>query len=139
RQSRAVVTWVTPVSCAAMGRCRANPSKSGRRWPVRREEWRLFDLCISAAQLRAHNLCAGHHRFELAESNVPGQVFHAAVGRDDEVFGSDEGECPADALRDRFRRLDRHVEKVEDAEYDLLAREVGQDGAVEIRLCRLQG
>ncbi len=56
--------------------------------PAGREEWCLFDSWTSAAQLCAHDLGAGHHRFELAEGNVARQVFHAAIGRDDEVFGS---------------------------------------------------
>ena len=84
--------------------------------------------------LGADDRRAAHHRLHLAEGDVARQVFHPAVGRDDDLLGRHIGQGPADALGDRLRRLDRHVVEVDDAEDDRLSRQRLKHRRVELRL-----
>jgi hypothetical protein len=63
----------------------------------------------SSAQFLAHYFCTFNHRSHFAVGNVPGQIFQPAVGRHHDAFGRYIGQGTADARRDGFRGLDRHV------------------------------
>ena len=74
------------------------------------------------------------HGQHLAEGDIAREVFHPAVGGDDDVFGRHVGKRPSDARCHNLRRLDVHVRQVNDAEQDFLAAEFGERGAVELGL-----
>src|SRR5262245_4604344 len=84
--------------------------------------------------LPAHDRGAVGQRLELAEGDVARKIFHAAVGRRDELVGRHVFEALANVRGDLFRRLDREIAEVENAEHDLLALEVPQHAEVELGL-----
>src|SRR5262245_9417180 len=93
-----------------------------RIWNPSRLMTRTF-LLARALHFGAHQASPCNHRFKLSKCHIPGQVFHAAIRCDDDVFGSYKLERATNARRNRFRRLDIQVGKIDNAENDLLALE----------------
>ena len=62
------------------------------------------------------------HGFDFAEGYVPGQVFEAAVGGDDDLVHRAMGQCPADAGRHLVRCLNLLGGQVEHPQNDLFCR-----------------
>src|SRR5262249_44505694 len=119
RKTSATATAETVRRCAMRSSTGPGPASGG---PLR--------------QLGANNLRPGGHCAHLAVRDVPRQVLHPAVGCDDDVFGLDVRQRAADARGDRLARLDGHVGQIDRAEQDLLVRQPGEHGAIEIRLRR---
>jgi hypothetical protein len=71
-----------------------------------------------AAQFFAHDIGTLDHRLHFSEGNCVRQVFHAAVGRDDETLRLDVRQRPADAVSDDLRRLDSLVAEINDPKDD---------------------
>ena len=85
-------------------------------------------------EFAAQNLRGFGHCLELSERNVPRQIFHSAIGREDNALGGNVAQRAADALRHGLGRLYVHVAEIKNAEDDALARQFGQDRAIELRL-----
>ena len=74
----------------------------------------------------------------LRKASVAREVLHAAVGRDDEPLGRNDGERGPDPAGDDLRGLGLARAQVEHAEQDRLARQVAQHLRVEPWLCGLE-
>src|SRR5262245_31253696 len=90
------------------------------------------DLLADQAGARGQGL-------HLGERDVAGQVLHPAVRGRDDVLGRHVRQGAADAVGDDLGGLDGVVAEVDDAEDDLLAGQLGEHGAVEVRLAGLDG
>src|SRR5262245_38562635 len=73
-----------------------------------------------SAVLRPQQLRAFYERLQLAVGHLARQVLHAAVGRQDHVFGPHVLQRTLRPLDDSLRRFDRHVGEIDHADHDFL-------------------
>src|SRR5262245_13647785 len=86
----------------------------------------------------AYNVAARHHRLELCKRHGARQVFHAAVGRDDEPFGCDVTKCAPYSLGHDLRRLHPVVLEIEHAIHHTLVGQHIERPWIEVWLCDLE-
>ena len=83
--------------------------------------------------------CAFDHRLQLPERNVARQIFHSAIGRDQQAIYADERQRSPNARGDNLGRLNLMRGKIEHAEDDGFAAKFLENGTIERRLSRLDG
>src|SRR5215211_2438812 len=79
------------------------------------------NLTTLRSELLPHDLRPLDHRLDLGEGDVAREVFHAAIGGDDDPLGRHMRQRTADTRRHRLRRLDGEIAKIDHAEDDSLA------------------
>ena len=77
------------------------------------------------------------HGAHLSVGDFARKIFQPAIGRDYNLRRRHIRQRTADAGGDGLGLFDRHVGKIECAEYDRLARELFQHRAIKLRLCGL--
>src|SRR5215467_10019050 len=118
------------------------PPPGALRWgsaqPLGSVRWRTAELRTSGLQLGAYNIAARHHRLELCERHGARQVFHAAVGRNDEPFWRDVAKGAPYPLGDDLRRLHPVVLEIEHAIHHALVGQHVECARIEVWLCGLE-
>src|SRR5688572_16218290 len=96
----------------------------------------LMFICGSpkSRQFIAYDARPLDHGAQLRVRDFPRQIFHAAVGRDDDVLRIDIGQRATNARCDLLRRLCIHIGQIEHAEQDFFTGQFAEHGAIEIRL-----
>src|SRR6476620_10499720 len=94
------------------------------------------DICLIGL-FAPDNVRAPHHRLHFSEGHIARQIFHAAIGSDDNALGRHIRERLANALRNNLRRLNGQVRQVDNAKNNRLGWKLFQHLEIKLRLSGL--